>query len=58
MVLYDIGNKYLGTNETRFAHRLIEDSAGGPDKRMALDVFFVAWLFAHQHGAGALRSLA
>jgi hypothetical protein len=48
----------VGALQPRFVERFIEQCAGRSDKRPALQVFRIAWLFADQHDRRATRPFA
>src|SRR5262249_36050955 len=51
-VLYDIGNVDLPAINAGLFQRLIEQSAGRPYERPALEILFVTWLFADEYQPG------
>jgi len=57
-VLHDVGDIDIVARDARLRQRPVQQSACRSDEGMALDVFLVAWLLAHEHQARAGRSLA
>lgn len=57
-VLDGIRNVHLVARYTSLVERIVQQPAGGPDKRVTLLVFFIAWYFAKQNHVCAARSFA
>jgi hypothetical protein len=57
-MLDGIGDECLLPRDAGVLQRLIKNAAGGPDERLAGQVFLVARLLADQHEGGLLRAFA
>ena len=57
-MLHCVGDEDLRARDLRLRQGVVEDLAGGPDKRLAGEVFLVAGLLAHQHELSAPASFA
>jgi hypothetical protein len=53
-----VGDESVLARDARILERGIENVAGGPDERLAGEIFLVARLLADQHEFGAARSFA
>src|SRR5207247_640664 len=57
-MLHGVGDIDLAAIDARVGERLVQESSGRPDERVARQILFVAGLLTHHHDPRAHRTLA